>query len=417
MKILLHTIFYAPDLTGVAKYTAELCEWLAGRGHEVRVVAPPPYYPQWRIARPYRSWRYMTERIGGVSVHRCPIWLPTRPGGIGRIAYALSYALASAPVMFYQALRGADLVLVIEPSLLNAPAALMASRFGSALAWLHVQDYEVELAYGMGQLRHGRRLAERIESWVMRRFDAVSSISLPMVEKAQLKGVATESLALLANSVDLEEIRPLPDGSRLRRELGIASDSVIALFAGSLGAKQGVETAIEAARILAGDSRIVFVVCGDGPEASRLREQAGGAPNVRFLPLQPADRLNDLLNMADVHLLPQQKGAAGSVLPSKLINMLASGRPVIAACGPESEIAELILGCGIAVAPGDLQAMASAICGLAADPEQRERMGEAARKRAVIRFCKDSILQAFERDLLDRLHRAGRCGREGLAPE
>jgi colanic acid biosynthesis glycosyl transferase WcaI len=319
--------------------------------------------------------------------------------------------------MLYQAARGADLVIVIEPSFLNSPVALLASRLAGALAWLHIQDYELDLAYDLSHMRRGRKLAEKIETWMMNRFDAVSSISHRMLEKARHKGVARDSLSLLPNSVDLAEIRPLFGESSMREELGIPANCVVALFAGSLGAKHGVETVVEVARILVDDPKLLFVICGDGAEAQSLRTEARGLANVRFLPLQPADRLNGLLNLADVHVLPQRQAAAQSVLPSKLINMLASGRPVIAACDPGSEIAELVSGCGIAVAPGDPDAMALAIRTLMSNPDARARMGEEARRRAVARFSKDSILHTFERDLLDRLHRTGRGIREGLAPE
>jgi len=417
MRILVHTIFYAPDLTGFAKYTAELCDWLAARGHQVRVVAPPPYYPQWKIKPPYKGWRYTTESDGGVPVRRCPIWMPRRPGGLSRIAYAVSFAIASLPVMLYEALRGADLVIVIEPSLFNSPAALLAARIAGAMAWLHIQDFELDLAYDLGQIRHGRGLAEKIESWLMRRFDVVSSISQRMLGKVRAKGVAADSLCLLPNTVNLEEIRPLPHRSPRRERLGIPADRIVALFSGSLGAKQGVETIVDAARILQSDQRIFFVICGEGVAASRLRAQASGLANLLFLPLQPAQGLNDLMNLADLHLLPQHAAAAGSVLPSKLIGMLASGRPIVAACQSGSEIDELVAGCGIITAPGDPEAIASAIRRLASDPGERLRMGEAARKQAIQKFAQDSSLHRFERELLDRMHIAGRGSRVGLAPE
>jgi colanic acid biosynthesis glycosyl transferase WcaI len=417
MRILVHTIFYAPDLTGVAKYTAELCDWLTARGHQVRVVAPPPYYPQWTIKAPYKGWRYVLESAGGVPVRRCPIWMPRRPGGLSRIAYAASFAIASLPVMLYEALRGADLVIAIEPSLLNSPAALMAARIAGAMAWLHIQDFELDLAYDLGQIRRGRRVAEKIETWIMRRFDVVSSISQRLLEKVRSKGVPADSLCHLPNTVNLEEIRPLPHPSPLRERLGIPADRIVALFSGSLGAKQGVETIVDAARILQSDRRILIVICGEGLAASRLRAQASGLVNLLFLPLQPAQELNDLMNLADLHLLPQHAAAAGSVLPSKLIGMLASGRPIIAACQPGSEIDDLVSGCGIITAPGDPQAVASAILDLASDPGARMRMAEAARKRAVQKFGQDSSLHRFERDMLDRMHIAGRGSRVGLAPE
>src|SRR5438105_1096691 len=175
MKIIVHTIFYRPELTGAAKYTAELCEWLAAQGHEVRVVAPPPYYPQWHVQRPYLQWRYADDELSGVRVRRCPIWLPARPAGLGRVVCEMSFAVTSLPAMLREAVRGPDLVLVVEPSFLNAPVAWLVARLAGAMAWLHVQDFEIDLAFDLGQLKVGRRAVGLAESWILRRFDVVSS--------------------------------------------------------------------------------------------------------------------------------------------------------------------------------------------------------------------------------------------------
>jgi colanic acid biosynthesis glycosyl transferase WcaI len=146
--------------------------------------------------------------------------------------------------------RGTDLVIVIEPCFLNLPVALLAARIARSKAWLHIQDFEIDLAYDMGQLGRGRRFAEKIESWVMRQFDVVSSISPRMLAKVCAKGVPAESIVLLPNSVNVSEIRPVANVSPMRRELNIPEDRIVALFSGSLGAKQGIETIIDAARIL-----------------------------------------------------------------------------------------------------------------------------------------------------------------------
>src|SRR5678816_3835000 len=106
MRILVHSIFYSPELTGVAKYTAEMCEWLVSQGHEVQVVAPPPHYPEWRLHAPYRQWRYASENIRGVLVRRCPLWLPRKPSGWGRVLYTLGFSLFSLPPLFIAASQG-----------------------------------------------------------------------------------------------------------------------------------------------------------------------------------------------------------------------------------------------------------------------------------------------------------------------
>ena len=397
MRILFHSIFYSPELTGVAKYTAEMCEWLAARGHEVEVVTSPPHYPQWRLHAPYRQWRYTAEDIRGVHIRRCPLWLPRWPRGMGRVLYTLSFALFSMPALFLAAWKRPDVIVSIEPPVLGSIVVWLAARWTGAAAWLHIQDFEIDLAYDLGQLRRGNRLAGVLESWMLRRFNAVSSITPRMLTKAHTKGVQAARLVLLSNWIDPAEIRPLPYPSSLRAALGFDKRALVVLFSGSLGAKQGLDLMVDAARQASGN--IGFVICGEGVEAERLQGLAAGLPNVRFLPLQPPERLNDLLNLADVHFLSQDPKAASSVMPSKLIGMLASGRPVVAAVAAGSEVAELIDGCGIRVDPGDASGVVRALAVLERDAAMRTRLGENARKCAEQLFSVDRILPEFEREL------------------
>jgi colanic acid biosynthesis glycosyl transferase WcaI len=115
-------------------------------------------------------------------------------------------------------------------------------------------------------------------------------------------------------------------------------------------------------------------------------------PNIRFLPLQPFNRLGQLLGLADIHLLPQSPDAADLVLPSKLSGMLASGRPVIALCQHSTEIARLVSDCGLVVAPEDGLALADAIEKLADNNELRTMLGVKARHSAKEKFEKNNVL-------------------------
>jgi len=379
-------------------------------------VSPPPYYPQWRIQTPYHQWRYTSELLDGVHVHRCPVWLPRHPRGLGRVLYGLSFALASLPVMLREALRGPDLLLVTVPSFLNSVVAWAAARTAGSTAWLHIHDFEIDLAYDFGQFRRGRRVAELLESLILRRFDVVSSITRRMLNKVCAKGVPENRLYMLPNWFDPATIRPLPHASPMRSQFEIPNDSVVAMFSGSLGAKQGVEMIVEAARALVDHRRLLFVISGEGVTADTLRARAQGIGNIRFLPLQPAERLNELLNIADIHLLPQQPSASGSVMPSKLIHMLASGRPVVAAARAGTEIAQLVNECGIVVEPDNEKALVSAILNLAEDHAERLRLGERARQRALEQFRQDSIFSDFERELHRRIPPVLRRTADGLPP-
>lgn len=400
MNILVHTIFYRPDLVGVAPYTADLCEWLAARGHQVEVVCPPPYYPEWRVRAPYRAGAYASETLDGVYVSRCPIFVPARPRGLWRLAYAASFALSSAWPLLRRMAHPPEVIFVIEPSFLNALPSLAAARLYGARAWLHVQDFELDLAFDMGQFRSGaaRRVLEMAERWILRRFDAVSTISATMRDRLLAKGVCGERALLFPNWVDTGVIAPGRTSS-YRAELRLNGDTVVVLFSGSMGDKQALDVLVDAARLLAAERGLCFVICGEGPAAALVREATAPLPNVRLLPLQPAGRLPDLLILAGIHVLTQRASASDRLLPSKLLGMLASGRPVVATVAPETELGRIVASCGVIVEPENPRALADALLALARDPDRRTELGRRAREYAVHCCDRAPILEQFEREL------------------
>jgi colanic acid biosynthesis glycosyl transferase WcaI len=97
MHVLLYGINFAPELTGVGKYTGEMAEWLAARRAKVTVVTAPPYYPAWRVDSPHTWHLYRKENHDGVEVVRCPLFVPRRASGLKRILHLLSFASRRFP--------------------------------------------------------------------------------------------------------------------------------------------------------------------------------------------------------------------------------------------------------------------------------------------------------------------------------
>ncbi|HVG80694.1 MAG TPA: WcaI family glycosyltransferase [Methylomirabilota bacterium] len=400
MRLLLYGLNFAPEPTGVGKFSGEMAAWLARRGHDVRVVAAPPYYPSWRRDASVALWR--EELWRGVRVYRAPLYVPQRPTGGTRLAHLLSFAAASLPLAWWQAVGfHPEAVLAVAPTLMTAPGALAAATLARARTWLHVQDFETEAAFGLGIVGGAavRNAGLGAEGWLLRRFDRVSTISQPMLRRLIDKGVSPERARLVPNWADLEAIRPLAAPSPLRAELGIPPDTLVALYAGTLGTKQGLDILPEAARSLRDAPHILIAIAGEGPARAGLAEATQGLANVALLPLQPPERLNDLLNLADLHLLPERPEAADLVMPSKLGGMLASGRPVVAAVRPDRSAAHGMAGAGTLVPPGDAAALAAAIRALAADPARRAALGAEARRLAERDWNGERILVSLEEDL------------------
>lgn len=394
-RLLLVTLNYRPELTGIGKYTGEMAEWLVGHGWEVRVITAPPYYPAWRISPGYYGSRYHKEKVGGLHITRCPLWVPSQLNGLKRILHLMSFALSAFPIILWQAWRWRpDVVFTVEPPLFCAPAALLGAWLGKSQSWLHVQDFEVDAAFDLGILRSLwlRRWVLSMERSLLARFNRVSTISDRMLERLEHKQVPQSRRLLFPNWVELDRIHPLAGPSPLRDEWGITALEIVILYSGNLGEKQGLEILLEAAGKLQDHKELVFLLCGDGASRLRFEQMAKDMPNLHFKPLQPLDRLNDLLNLADIHVLPQRADAADLVLPSKLTNMLASGRPVVTTANAETQVADLVRDCGLVAAPGDVEALANAILSLAQSPPLRHTLGVKARALAERLWDKDRLL-------------------------
>ena len=400
MRILLLGLNYSPELTGIGKYSGEMMEWLAERGHEIRVVTTPPYYPSWKVGGEYRCWQYRKEiSPAGVQIYRCPLWVPSRPNGISRMVHLGSFATSSLPVMLASILWRPDLVLAIEPAFFGAPSAVLIALLSGAASWLHVQDFEIDAAFHLELLPargviHDFALA--YERLIMRMFTRISTISSNMVERLAAKGIDRAKTVHFPNWVDIDSVRPLAGANPIRQQLGIRDDQVVLLYSGNLGVKQGLDTLPQLARELSAESRLHFIFCGDGAFRPVLERMTAGLHNVSLLPLQPVQKLNQLLNAADIHLLPQKEDAAHLVMPSKLTGMLASGRPIIATAPPGTEVAEVVSACGVNVMPGDLNTLREAVLMLAANDDLRRELGRAARRFAEENLGRDQILRRFE---------------------
>ena len=382
LRILVYGINFSPELTGIGKYTGEMVQGLLARGHEVRVITAPPYYPNWKVWASYSSTGWRKEKFGDATIFRCPLWVPASPSGIKRLLHLASFALASLPALLSQVKWRPQIIWVVEPPLFCAPAALVVGKLFGAKTWLHIQDFEVDAAFALGLLPRGKmqRVAELMEHWLMQRFDIVSTISKRMFAGLVAKGLRQSSCRMLPNWVEVHRFPvTLTDEARNYLQiLRIPSESVVALYSGNMGAKQGLEILAEAAEICENEESsrpIYFVFCGAGAGRTKLFNSCLRMSNVRFLDLQPVTMLPHLLALADIHLVPQRADAADLVLPSKLTGILASGRPAVVTADNQTELAEVMNNRGIIVPPGNGRKFAEAIMELAENSEKRKKMG------------------------------------------
>jgi colanic acid biosynthesis glycosyl transferase WcaI len=345
MKLLLNSLNYSPELTGIGKYNGEMCSELIKSGFDVSVIVAPPYYPDWLVHNDYCSYWFARSVEQGVKITRCPLYVPKKVTTLKRLIHLTTFAVSSGLALFSKILSKPDVVLIVQPTLFCAPGVLLFCKLTGAKSVMHIQDYEINALFGLGLMGEGKiaHQVKKAERWLMSKFDAVSTISYSMIENAQAKGISKDKLIYFPNWSDTDFVTPATDGNALKQEWGFSSTDKVILYAGNIGKKQGLEIVLEAAQSFKEQADIKFVLVGAGAHAGELKVLAKtmALSNVFFKPLQAWERVPEMLALAAIHLVVQKKGAADAVLPSKLTNILSAGGHALVTAENDTELGQL----------------------------------------------------------------------------
>jgi len=410
MRVVVWGINYAPEFTGIAPHSVALCEFLDREGHDVEMVTSFPYYPTWQKRPEDRGRLYRTDVINGVPVHRCWHFVPARVSAAKRIVHEGSFVFTSSLRALF--LEQPDVFVVVSPPLLLGAAAWLVGKLRSAPFVFHVQDMQPDAAVGLGMLKRNwfTRALYALEAFAYGRAARVSGITRGMLKAFRSKGVPESKLIYFPNAIELKNDEPAPGRGEFRNRYGFRTDDFLAIYAGNLGVKQGLEVLLETAALLR-DKPILFLICGDGAQretlAARAREMQ--LPNFSILPLQAGPDYRALLVDADVCFITQQAGAGNSFFPSKLLGLLAESKPIVTVAAPECELAlSLVEGnFGVNVPPGRPRELATLLDSLANDPERLWIWGANGR-RYVEQFERERVMQSFVGELRSYLIRAPR---------
>lgn len=410
MKLVLVSQWYPPEHAPIGFMVRELAQSLAERGHDVTVITGFPNHPRGEIFGGYKKrWR-LDESDDGVKVWR--VWLFTKrnPGRLARIIGFLSFTLTSALALLMH--RQTDLIFgVFQPLSVGVTLPFLAKLKGARLV-LNVQDLHPDVPIELGLIRNPLLISvlREVERSSYCAVDGLAVISEAFKEHCVAKGARVSNVAVIPNWIDSEEIRPGERLNSFRSEMGISSDDVVVLYAGTIGMVSGAEVVLSAAaRLEKVQSGIRFVFVGEGPALPGLKAGAAALAlgNVHFAPFQPRERLAEVQAMADISLVTLKRGKGRTSVPSKVLGYMAAARPVVASVDGDSETARLVsgAGCGVVVEPDDDNALANAIQRLAASAQDRYRMGMSGRDFLEVNYRKETVTQRYA-DFFERIMRA-----------
>ncbi|HSR48555.1 MAG TPA: glycosyltransferase family 4 protein [Anaerolineales bacterium] len=391
--LLLHQLFIRTDDAGGTRHV-EFCRHLAEAGHQVTILAGTRSYLTGEIVSAERR----EVLAPGIEIVRCG----TLPGGqrnfvrraIGFIYFTATSLLAGVR------LGRIDLVWATSPPLLQVASAWVLAGIRRAPWVFEVRDLWPAFAVAVGVLRHRLliRLSEWLERFLYRRADRLIVNSPGFRDHLTAAGVDDDRIVLVANGVDPQMFNPRDEGRDFRSRSGLG-EKFVALYAGAHGLSNDLAVVLEAADLLKAEDDIVFVFVGDGGEKARLEQQAQnrGLPNVVFLPPVPKDEIPSVLAGCDCGIaILKPLPLYATTYPNKVFDYMAAGRPVVLAI--DGVIREVVEGegAGVAVGPGNPQAMAQAVRRLARDRETARAMGRRGRDAVERRFDRRDQARALE---------------------
>lgn len=391
MKVLIvHQAYMSPADPGGTRHH-ELAKHLVSSGHSVAVVASDVSY--------LTGARTAGSGTDGVEVRRARTFRGGRSFASRLLSFA-TFMLSSVAVGLRT--RRVDVVWGTSPPIFQGVSAWLVARLKRRPFVLEIRDLWPDFAVATGVLRDARLIgASRwLERRLLRAADLVIVNSPGFVDHVRARGVPPTRVAIIPNGVDLAGFSESIEGRSYRKEHGLA-DAFVVLYAGAHGLANDLGQVLDAAERVS-DPRIRFVLVGDGKEKTALVEEARrrGLSNVVFLPPVPKTRMPEVLAAADACLATLKAVPEfATVYPNKVFDYMAARRPVILAI--PGVIRDVLLGAqaGIAVAPGDGDAIARAAEKYARDPALARAHGRNGRACVEKDFDRRAHAAELERQL------------------
>ena len=401
LRILLLIVQFPPDVNSTGLLMAQVCEELKARGHTVDVITSFPHYDGMRVRDEYRG--RLLERGTHAAGDVLRLYVYAKGGKESMLRRLLSYLSFNAFATVAGALKRGryDVILCTNGSFFTGIAASIVGLFKRAPFVFNIQDLYPETPVKTGQLKPGAayRLLSRLERFMYRRAEHVTVIAPSFRENLRGKGVPERKISVIPNFVNTEFIRPLPKDNEFARRHGL-HDRFVVTHSGNLGAAYDFASMLEAADRLRDLPEILFLIIGNGVLRETLEAEIARRrlENVRMLPFQPREELPWIRASSDVQVSLYRRGSATHSLASKIYEIMASERPLLASAEPDTDVADLVraTGCGVCVEPEDADQLVAALLSLYRHPVRRAEMGRRGRAAALEFYSRQSVAERYD---------------------
>ncbi len=399
MHILYICQYFPPEMGAPAARAYEFSRRWVAAGHRVTVLCGVPNHPTGVVYPGYRrQWR-RRETVDGIEVHRMWVYVTPNSGTLRRALNYVSFGITA--VLGARGIKDVDVCIASTPQFFAGLAGTAVRRLKRAPLCLEVRDLWPDslAAVEVGAGGFVMRLLRGIERYMYRAAQGIVIVSPAFRAHIESTGIRAARIGVVPNGLSAALFHPR-EGER--RHFAAWRDNFLVGYVGTHGMAHGLETALEAARMLA-ETNMHFIFVGEGARKEDLKRQAAGMPNVTFIDRQPRETIAGMLAELDVALvLLRDTALFRTVIPSKMFEIMGSGIPMVLGVDGQARAILEAADAGIAIQPGDARALADALRRLAADPAQRSRYGENASQYVRENYDLDTLARNYL-DILQHL--------------
>ncbi len=402
MRIVFFCHYFPPEGNAPASRTYEHAVRWAKQGVDVTVITCAPNVPDGIVYDGYqnRLWP-QRETIDGIKVIRVWSYVAANAGGMKRILNYISYLMSSVLAFLFFCKRP-KLIVATSPQFFCGWAGTIASWLKWCPFILEIRDIWPESIIAVGAMKEGplTHCLERMEKWMYRSATHIIAVGNGY-KQAILKRVPDlKNISVITNGVDLENFSPMPSDEDFRKRWGL-TDKFVCAYVGTIGMAHGLEVVLDAAEKMkqAGRDDIRFCLVGDGACRKQLEAQTQRRDlqsQVVFTGRLPKPEMGKVLASSDVLLIHLKAcDLFTTVIPSKMFEAMAMGRPII--MGVDGEAREIVAasGSGINMEPGNTDQLVGAVCRLADRPEFSSTLSVHGRPFVSAHYTRDVLADRF----------------------
>jgi len=408
VRILILTQYYPPETGAPQNRLSGLAAELSVLGHEVHVLTAMPNYPAMEIHKQYRGLFFKKEFVQQIHIYRSWIYVSKNRSIFSRLLNYFSFTFSSLFNSFR--IKGDFDVLMCEsPPLFLGMSGWAISKFKKAKFIFNVSDLWPESAEKLGVItnRFFLNLATKLEEFLYRSSFMVTGQTQGIVKNINDR-VPDKMVHWLPNGVDESIFNTRIDPER-RIISGFAKDDFLILYGGIIGIAQGLDVILDASLLLSKDSKIKFLLLGEGPEKERLmaRKKKENLDRIYFLNLIDRAEVPAFVSSIDAAVIPLKKmDLFLGAIPSKIFENLALEKPIL--LGVDGEAKELFINdarCGLFFEPENAHALAREAGFLENNPQEVKEMGRKGKEYVKKNFIRKDIVNKWMEVLHDAIRK------------